>query len=122
MSSFPPTVIHITDGESTDGDPTNTAENIKKLATNDGNVLLFNLHFSSNRAIPISYPDNESGLPDQYAQMLFRISSTLPDHIRDAAKKESYRVSEESRGFAFNADIVELIRFVEIGTRPSNLR
>ncbi len=121
MASFPPTVIHITDGESTDGDPTSVAENIRKLATNDGNVLLFNLHFSTNKAKPISFPDNETGLPDQYAQMLFRISSTLPDHIREGAKKD-YPVTEGSRGFAFNADIVELIRFIEIGTRPSNLR
>jgi hypothetical protein len=121
MSSFPPTVIHITDGESTDGDPTTVAESIKSLTTNDGNVLLFNLHFSSNQAKPISFPDNETGLPDQYAQMLFRISSILPDHIREGAKKD-YPVSEGSRGFAFNADIVELIKFVEIGTRASNMR
>jgi len=122
MSSFPPTIIHITDGESTDGDPTSAAENIRKLATNDGNVLLFNLHYSSNRATPISYPDNETGLPDQYAQMLFRISSTLPDHIREGARQDGYRVSEVSRGFAFNANIVELIKFINIGTHPSNLR
>jgi hypothetical protein len=121
MSSFPPTVIHITDGESTDGDPTPVAESIKNLNTDDGNVLLFNIHFSSNRARPISFPDNETGLPDQYAQLLFRISSVLPDHIREEAKRD-YSISEGSRGFAFNADIVELIKFVEIGTRPSNLR
>ena len=47
MSSFPPTFIHITDGESTDGDPTSAAEDARKLATIDGNVLLFNVHLSS---------------------------------------------------------------------------
>jgi hypothetical protein len=27
-----------------------------------------------------------------------------------------------TRGFAYNADLVALIRFLDIGTRPSNLR
>jgi hypothetical protein len=31
-------------------------------------------------------------------------------------------ITETSRGFAFNADMVSLIRFLDIGTRPSNLR
>lgn len=34
---FPPVVIHITDGESTDGDPTPAMERIRELATGDGN-------------------------------------------------------------------------------------
>jgi hypothetical protein len=46
-ASFPPIVINITDGEATDGDPTPSAESVKQLATNDGNVLLFNIHVSS---------------------------------------------------------------------------
>ncbi len=122
MSSFPPTVIHITDGESTDGDPSATAENIKKLATNDGNALLFNVHLSSQQATPIELPDSELGLPDQYAQLLFRISSLLPDHIREAASQAGYRVTDNTRGFSFNADLIAFIKFVNIGTQPSNLR
>jgi hypothetical protein len=31
-------------------------------------------------------------------------------------------VSDGMRGFVFNADIVSVIRFLDIGTRPSNLR
>jgi hypothetical protein len=31
-------------------------------------------------------------------------------------------VGAQPRGFGFNADLVELIRFLDIGTRPSNLR
>ncbi len=68
ITSFPPTVIHITDGESTDGDPSGAAESIRTLTTKDGNVLLFNVHISSQHAAPIEFPDNETGLPDQYAQ------------------------------------------------------
>ena len=50
------------------------------------------------------------------------MSSILPEGIRDGAQREGFPVSEASRGFAFNADLVELIRFLDIGTRPSNLR
>lgn len=121
-SAFPPIVINITDGESTDGDPTSAAEGIQQVATGDGNVLLFNVHLSSHRAAPVQFPDSESGLPDEYAQLLFRMSSLLPDYMRRVAEQEGYVVSDGSRGFVFNGDMVSVIRFLDIGTRPSNLR
>jgi hypothetical protein len=119
---FPPIVINITDGESTDGDPSDIATSVRDLSSSDGNVLLFNLHLSSSRATPIEFPDNEAGLPDQYAQLLFRLSSALPDYMRSIAQQEGFTASEGTRGFVFNADIVSVIRFLDIGTRPSNLR
>ena len=120
--SFPPIVINITDGESTDGDPTSAAEGIKKLASSDGSVLLFNIHVSSKNAAPIEFADSESALPDEHAQLLFRLSSTLPEYMRNVAKQEGYRATEGTRGFTFNGDMVSLIKFLDIGTRPSNLR
>lgn len=121
-SSFPPIVINITDGESTDGDPTQNAEAIRDLSTDDGNILLFNLHLSSSKAAPIQFPSSQSGLPDKYAELLFRISSQLPDYMRSVAGEEGIAVSDGARGFVFNADMVSVIRFLDIGTRPSNLR
>lgn len=120
--SYPPTVIHITDGESTDGDPSAIAEEIRKTGTEDGDALLFNVHISSKGGNQIRFPDVEEGLPDDYAKMLFRTSSLLPEQIRREAAKEGFTVSEASRGFAFNADLVQLIQFLDIGTRASNLR
>jgi len=119
---YPPTVIHITDGEATDGDPTNVAESIKNLAVTDGNVLLFNAHVSAHRAQPILFCASEEGLPDQYARLLFRMSSVLPEHIRREAAREGYAIAHNSRGYAFNLDLVELIRWLDIGTRTSSLR
>jgi len=121
-NSFPPIVINITDGEATDGDPFQPAEELKRLSTNDGNVLLFNLHLSSHFGAPILYPDSESGLPDKYARKLFQMSSLLPPHIQEASRSEGYSTSAQSRGFVFNADIVEVIKFLDIGTRPKALR
>lgn len=119
---FPPIVINITDGEATDGNPTLAAESIRKLRSNDGEVLLFNLHLSSQRAAAIEYPSSETGLPDQFAQQLFRMSSLLPDYMLSIARAEGMSVSEGSRGFVFNADMVAVIKFLDIGTRPSALR
>ncbi|MCI0618262.1 VWA domain-containing protein, partial [bacterium] len=122
QTCFPPILINITDGEATDGDPTEIANDIRAIASLDGNTLLFNVHVSSQKASPIEFPDHEGGLPDEYARRLFRMSSTLPTHLQNAARQEGYRILEASKGFVFNADIVSVIRFLDIGTRPSNLR
>jgi hypothetical protein len=121
-SCFPPILINITDGESTDGDPTAAAEAIRALASDDGGALLFNVHLSSERATPIEFPDNDSALPDRYARLLFALSSLLPSYMRTIAQQEGFSVSDGTRGFVFNGDMVSVIRFLDIGTRPSNLR
>lgn len=118
-SGFPPIVINITDGESTDGDPASAAGGIQSLSSADGNVLLFNIHISSQRTDPIEFPDSETGLPDQYARLLYRMSSVLPESMRTAAQADGFRVSESTRGFAFNAKMEGLIQFLDIGTRVS---
>jgi hypothetical protein len=119
---FPPIVINITDGESTDGDPSTAAESVRHVSSSDGESLLFNVHLSSHNASPIEFPDGEADLPDKYAELLFRTSSTLPSYMQNVARQEGYSVSDGSRGFVFNADMVSVIRFLDIGTRPSNLR
>ena len=120
--SFPPIVINITDGESTDGDPLPHAEALRALETQDGKALLFNCHISGAQGNSVLFADAEEELADQHAKLLFQMSSVLPEGLRDGAQREGFPVSENSRGFAFNADLVELIRFLDIGTRPSNLR
>ena len=119
---FPPVVLNLTDGESTDGDPTTPAETLRQLASADGPTLLFNLHVSSDAAPPISFPDNEAALPNQYARTLFNLSSTLPDHMRTYAQQQGFTVSDGTRGFVFNADMTSIVQFLDIGTRASDLR
>jgi len=119
---FPPVVLNLTDGESTDGDPTNPAEAVRQLASADGSTLLFNLHVSSDGAPAISFPDNDVALPNQYARTLFNLSSTLPDHMRTYAQQQGYTVSDGTRGFVFNADMTSIVQFLDIGTRASDLR
>jgi hypothetical protein len=120
--AFPPIVVNITDGEATDGDPSAAADALRKLRSNDGEVLLLNVHLSSQRASPIEFPDTDAILPDQFAKLLFRISSNLTPSMRAAADLEGIKTSEGTRGFVFNADMVSVIKFLNIGTLPSNLR
>jgi uncharacterized protein YegL len=121
-NSFPPIVINITDGEATDGSPAAAAAALRELASSDGNVLLFNIHLSSKGARPIEFPDSAANLPDQYAKQMYELSSTLTPTMAAIAQGEGYAVGEASRGFVFNADMVSVIKFLDIGTRPSNLR
>src|SRR6516162_9523332 len=111
---FPPIVINISDGASTDGDPYQPAQDLMTLSSSDGPVLLFNLHLSSSLQAPIEFPDNESNLPDEHSKMLFNMSSPLPEYMQSALTEEGYKVSPLTRGFVFNADLVSVIRFLDI--------
>jgi len=121
-NSYPPTVLHVTDGESTDGDPEQLAEALKQIQTNDGSALILNLHVSSSGANPTKFPSSENGLSDNYAKLLFRMSSQLPEHLIKFAQEKGFNVSSESRGFMFNAEAAEIVDFFDIGTRASQLR
>ncbi|QSR89357.1 VWA domain-containing protein [Methylacidiphilum caldifontis] len=121
-NSYPPTVLHITDGESTDGDPEELTTQLRQIQTNDGSLLTYNLHVSTSGANPIEFPASEMGLPDAYAKLLFRMSSQLPAHLIRYAQERGYTVGTESRGFMFNGDIVQIVEFFDIGTRASQLR
>ena len=121
-ASYPPTVLHVTDGESTDGDPEEIATHLTQIRTNDGELLMFNIHVSSLGADPIRFPSSTSGLPDNYAKLLFRMSSQLPEHLIRLAREKGNAVGVESRGFMFNAEAPEIVAFLEIGTQASQLR
>ncbi len=117
---FPPVVIHITDGESTDGDPTEEMNKLTSQASNDGNVILFNLHTNARSVNPISFPGPEIQLPDQYSEKLFNGASLLPSFMRNVAAQEfGLNLSDGAKAFVLNGDIDLIITAIEIGTRPS---
>ncbi|WP_164007047.1 VWA domain-containing protein [Pyxidicoccus trucidator] len=119
---FPPIVVNISDGQATDGDPTGIASELRGMRSADGSVLLLNVHLSARTQHPIQFPSTDAGLPDEHARLLFQLSSPLTPGMLSAAKEEGLTVTEGARGFVFNADIISLIKFLNIGTRPSNLR
>ena len=117
---FPPIVIHITDGESSDGNPVDSATALKELKTNNGNLLLFNCHLSMLAADKIMFPHSIEILPDPFARDLFEMSSVLPDVIFQRAVSDGFQLQHGARGFVFNADMVSLLQFLDMGTRISN--
>ena len=121
---FPPIIVHITDGEATDGDPSPEMKQLMNQASSDGNILLFNLHLSSaGHPNPIFFPNSTEALPDNYAKMLFENSSHLTPSMLTVAKEEhGINLQANSKGFVFNGDMISIIKALDIGTRPSNLK
>jgi hypothetical protein len=117
---FPPIVINISDGAATDGDPQPMAAALRSVASQDGNALLFNVHISARGERPILFPADESYLPDEYARLLFRMSSPLPPAMLKQARTLEASVAEGARGFAFNADLSSVVMFLDVGTRVDN--
>ncbi len=120
--AFPPIVLHLTDGESDDGDPLPVAQQLMALSSTDGHVLLFNLHITADfpRPEPICFPASPDGLPGPFARQLFLMSSRLPPPMIEEARRIGLRVAEQARGYVFNADLDALVAFLHIGTRPAD--
>ena len=119
---YPPTVINITDGQFTDAknaEMQEAAQRIKALKTMDGNVLLFNLHISTKDDASVLFPHQKSELPqsDEYASILFDMSSDLPDIYHQAVA--DLRQSDKYSSFtamSYNASLDKLISLMNIGT------
>jgi hypothetical protein len=113
--SFPPIVINLTDGVATGADPEEAARRLRSLSTEDGQVLLFNLHVSSDSREPVLYPVTAAGLSPEGAR-LFEMSSELPDALREIAQSVGVQAQYGARGLVFNGNIVDVMRLFEIGT------
>jgi hypothetical protein len=121
--SFPPVVVHITDGEANDGDPEPAATSLRSLSTQDGTLLLFNCHLSKLEGMGVLFPVSEADLPaDEYAHLLFRMTSPLPDALRRAAEVKQLPCPPGARGMAFNADSVQMLMLIQAGTPVELIR
>lgn len=122
--SFPPVIMNMTDGMSTDEDPEPVANALTDIETLDGKALLLNLHISDHSTESMAFPSNESDVGnDEYARTLFRMSSELPHNMQQAAKERGYpNATEGARGYIFNAQPENIVHFFEIGTRGADLR
>ncbi len=120
--SYPPIVINISDGAATDTGPVPQARALRNLATDDGEVLFFNCHISDQPTQPVVFPANDAELPDDFARTLFEVTSPLPENLAEQARAEGMNLAADARGFAFNADLTELIRFLDLGTRAGKLK
>lgn len=123
---YPPTIIHITDGEfnhATREEVVQKANELKAMFTNDGNVILFNIHFTANlHADPVACPINKSELRGNgYAEALFDMSSLLPERYnQDIARCLNDTRAGRHVAMGVNADATTLIKLMDIGT-PTNI-
>jgi hypothetical protein len=118
---FPPVIINISDGAATDGNIGAEGLAISRLASTDGNVLLFDIHISARGEKPILFPNSDADLPDENARRLFAISSCLPPPMLRQAGSLQASLADGARGFAFNADLTAVIMFLDIGTRVGGI-
>ena len=114
--AFPPVVINVTDGESSDGEIDSEARDLCGLETSDGNVLLFTAHISSKSDEQVLYPATLPANLDNFARSMFSVTSVLPAPLLAAAKGLQLPAVERSRGFIFNASRDELTSLLNFGT------
>ncbi|MDE5660873.1 MAG: DarT ssDNA thymidine ADP-ribosyltransferase family protein [Muribaculaceae bacterium] len=122
---YPPTIIHITDGEYNGASKEvvqQKANELKSMFTNDGNVLLFNIHITPNNENGLTFPKSKAELNnDRYAQDLFDLSSLLPlRYNEEICKIKASDPSMRHSAMAVNADMSTLIKLMDIGT-PTNI-
>ncbi len=86
--SFPPMVLHLTDGES-QTDASYEADQIKQLSTEDGNVLVVNAYIGTQTSLNYKGPEDFPGYtdvseagPSEDNVRLFNMSSETPQCIR----------------------------------------
>jgi uncharacterized protein YegL len=124
-NSFPPVVINVSDGEQTDCKENEILERalkIKSLATNDGNLLLFNCHLAQENKNPIIFPKTREELPqdDKYALLMYDMSSTLPQKMRlKVISIINQDIPENTQivAMGYNADSNNFVKILEVGTK-----
>lgn len=128
--SFPPMVFNITDGQPTDiGGDLNvwleTCEELKSIATKDGNTLLFNILLTEGDEIILPTESDEPMIfEDEYHEIMYQASSFLPYQLKDEtynifkkkiSDSEIYR-NENPKCVVFNSTASSLLYLISVGT------
>ena len=124
-ASFPPVVLNITDGEFSDcGDEelADISHSIRSLGTDDGNVLLLNIHIASGSGAPMIFP-TEADIPSagRNAEIMARCSSRMPASFEPLISQ--YRGPSARPpfiGMSYNAPITEVLNIISIGSISVN--
>ena len=116
-SSFPPVLIHVSDGEWTEGSPIQTAQKMQTdIFTDDGPVIIMNIHISEDSDKVIVFPDAEP-TDDEFQKGLFNMSTVMPDQFLSRAKEIYPSTVAGARSYKFNAQPDDLSKYFDIGTR-----
>jgi hypothetical protein len=122
-----PVIINISDGHPEVGNPEldkleteqtiQLASQIMRLQTLDGYPLIFNVHIAKN-GTEIKFPEHQFELNgDGMAELLFKISSEVPNVYKQAAKDLNLKnIGDNAKGFISNASPETLIKFINFGS------
>ena len=106
--------VHVTDGISTDGDPSDQVEKLAaEVRGNGGELLMTNIHLSSDhRGKGVVFPDEaDAAKLDEHGQMLFRMSSPVPPILA-----HQLGTKPGARMMAYNATVEQFARVFEAGS------
>jgi hypothetical protein len=117
--SFPPIVIHCTDGLPQD-EPSalREAENIKRLRTEEGHVLLIDIHLPEGVTYPVVYPVSSADLPpgNVAANLLFAMSSVMPDEMLASATDSQLPVKPGCKLMIVNGNATSVTQLIQWGS------
>lgn len=124
---YPPTIINITDGQfnhTTVDNIIQQANELKSMFTNDGNVLLWNIHITPDSLEQVLLPVGKEELKgDKYSELLYDMSSLLPERynkdIEDKMKINAGNVRHVA--MSVNVDTSRLMQLMDIGTPTNNI-
>lgn len=125
--SFPPSIINITDGEASDAgnkELLDCASLLKSSATEDGNVLLFNIHLADAKNIHdcVSFPSALEELPKlKYAELLYEMSSQIPAVYNNMLKHYQRTSAPPYRAVCYNCPPDKLFGMLAIGSASITL-
>lgn len=129
QESVAPMVIHITDGHATDSDLNSiveVAEDIKSLHTNDGAVLLLNIHLGRlERESSLLFPTDEEveQCHNPFLRAMGRASSIMPEiFVPMIHEMRSRNIGYRYRGVGCNATVADMIAMMNIGTLSAEVR
>jgi hypothetical protein len=103
--SFPPIVFNITDGDFSDEDPRQIAEELCAA------------HISSSNNETIRYPVSIEDSDDQTVLKMFEMSSLVPKAMRQHGQMLGVNIPEGARAFLFNSDANDVVSLLNIGTQ-----
>ena len=123
---YPPTIINITDGQFTQvtrEQVVQQANELKAMFTNDGNVLLWNIHITPNNTEQVLLPIGKEELKgDKYSELLYDMSSLLPTRYNQPISDiRGDSVDARHVAMATNTDMSTLIQLMDIGTPTTNI-
>ena len=124
---YPPIVINITDGEyngASRDEMQQLANQLKSKFTNDGNVLLFNIHIVSGEMEAVLFPATIGEMRGNgYGESLFEMSSLLPLNYNEQIRMLFHDRDQDIRyrAMGVNAGMEQLVKMMKIGTLSSAL-